>query len=256
METTVSTPHCSLIIYLAKDADLLKTFMRDLRSFFGKFPVNYEVIAIVEKGAKLSLQAITEESALSSEKERIVIKQNTKKLGRAKSLIRGLSEATAPAMLIVNAEMASPLGDVFKLWQHLITEEQVDITWGNRYSKKDSPFMTSASPRVRTEHFFNNIMRSKEPEAIQDPLCEVLAIKKTAWQKIYHEISLGAVRGWYLSPALQRCPSFHKLNVIEVPIFDSGAMSHSYSTWIERWHLMRQANAQSDSAEKTQTPNV
>lgn len=242
MESSVSTPHCSLIIYLAKDAGLVPTFLQDVRSFFAKFPVHYEVIAVVEKSADDCAKAIQEQQKLSPTKESLRLEQNAKTLGRAQSMIQGLNRGQAPALLLLNAEMASPLGDVFKLWQHLVAEEQSDIVWGDRYSKKDSPFQSSVSPRIRTEHFFNQILRGKDREdALEDPLCEVLAIRKSAWEKIRSELATKKVKGWYLSAALQKCTAIDDMKIIEVPIFDSGATSPSYSTWKERWYLMTSA---------------
>ncbi len=235
----MSTPHCSLIMYLNKDAALVPAFLRDLRSFFSKFPMHYEVIALVEKKAHASLSVLQNEQKASPEKEHIQILQNQQHLGRAQSLIRGFNTAQSPFLLVVNPEMASPLGDVFKLWQHLVGEDPIDICWGNRYRKKDSPFVTSSSARIRTEHFFNELLRSKDSKAIQDPLCEVIALKKQSWEKLRPDFEKKPPHGWYLAAAIQQCPTRNNLNIIELPVYDSGVTSKSYSVWLERWRLMR-----------------
>lgn len=229
-------------MYLNKDAALVPAFFRDLRSFFAKFPVHYEVITIVEKNARKNLLVLQHEQSLSPENERIVVLENKQRLGRAQSLIQGFEAALAPALLIVNPEMSSPLGDVFKLWQHLVSEDHIDLCWGDRYRKKDSPFMTSASPRIRTEHFFNELLRSKEPGAIQDPLCEVIALKKQSWEKIRQDLTRSKLKGWYLGTALQRSPALKGLQIIELPVYDSGVSSKSYALWLERWRLMRKTS--------------
>lgn len=246
----MSTPHCSLIMYVNKDATLIPAFLRDLRSFFAKFPVYYEVIAIVEKKAQQSLLALQKEQTFPAEKERIQILQNNQHLGRARSLARGFDLAESSALLIVSPEMASPLGDILKLWQHLISEDQIDICWGDRYRKKDSPFVTSTSPRLRTEHFFNELFLGRSPlkkeknnpEILQDPLCEVFALKKQAWEKLRRELLQENLKSWYLGVALQRCSTLKDLKIIELPVYDSGITSKSYSLWLERWRLMRRTS--------------
>ncbi|MDG0817888.1 glycosyltransferase family 2 protein [Bdellovibrio svalbardensis] len=235
----MSTPHCSMIMYLNKDAALIPAFLRDLRSFFAKFPVHYEVIAVVEKNATQSLQLLQTEQSLSPEKERIHIHQNKKHLGRAQSLMLGFEIARSEYLLVVNPEMASPLGDVFKLWQHLVGEDQIDICWGDRYRRKDSPFTSSSSPRIRTEHFFNDLLRGKSPEDIQDPLCEVIALKKQSWNRLRPELKKNKISGWYLAAAIQKCHAIHSFKIIELPVYDSGVTSKSYSVWSERWRLIR-----------------
>lgn len=239
MESAVSTPQCSLLVYLNKDATLVQAFMQDLRSFFQKFPLQYEVIVLIEKNAKATSEALKMELSRSPENEQLVLHQNIKNLGRALSLYQGLELARAPFMMILDSELASPFGDIFKLWQHLVAEEKIDICWGDRYRKKESPFNLSPSARVRTEHLFNNILRDKYKDSLQDPLCEVFAIKKSAWDKIRNEVPLQEVRGWYLSPALHASAKLQTLNVIEIPVYDSGATSKSYNLWRERVNLFK-----------------
>ena len=235
----MSTPQCSLLVYLDRDEKLVPAFMQDLRSFFQKFPLNYELIVLVEKKAHGTFAAIQAESSRSPQNEQLILHKNDKNLGRALSLYRGIDKARAPFVMILDSELASPFGDIFKLWQHLVAEEMVDICWGDRYRKKESPFNTSPSPRVRTEHLFNGILRDKYKDSLQDPLCEVFALKKSAWEKIRDQVPLQELRGWYLSPALHASARLKTLNVIEIPVYDSGATSKSYNLWRERLNLFK-----------------
>ncbi|MFM6927991.1 MAG: glycosyltransferase [Bdellovibrio sp.] len=235
----MSTPQCSLLVYLNRDETLVPAFMQDLRSFFQKFPLQYEVIVLVENKAADTFAALQTEISRSPQNEQLIIHRNEKNLGRALSLYRGIDLARAPFVMILDSELASPFGDVFKLWQHLVAEEKIDICWGDRYRKKESPFNSSGSPRVRTEHLFNGILREKYKDSLQDPLCEVFALKKSAWEKIRGEVPLQEVRGWYLSPALHASARLQTLNIIEIPVYDSGATSKSYKIWRERLNLFK-----------------
>ncbi|MGE5084922.1 MAG: glycosyltransferase [Bacillota bacterium] len=235
----MSTPQCSLLVYLNKDEKLVPAFMQDLRSFFQKFPLQYEVIVLVEKKASATLIAIKTEKSRSPKNEQLIVCKNDKNLGRALSLYRGIDMARAPFVMILDSELASPFGDIFKLWQHLVAEEKIDICWGDRYRKKESPFNTAPTARLRTERLFNGILRDKYKDSLQDPLCEVFALKKAAWDKIRDEVPLQNVRGWYLSPALHASARLQTLNIIEIPVYDSGATSKSYSVWKERLNLLK-----------------
>lgn len=239
MESSVSTPHCSLLVYLNKDADIVPSMLRDLRTFFQKFPMTYQLIALVEHGAEKTLRVLQDQNATKNSNEILVIHSNEKKKGRALSLFQGMELAQAPFVMILDPELASPFGDVFKLWQHLVAEEKIDVCWGDRYRKKENPFLRGKSPRAKTELLFNNILREKYKDSLQDPLCEVFAIKKDAWEKIRSELPLQHVRGWYLTPALHQSALLKTLNVIEIPIYDSGMTSKSYHVWKERLNLFR-----------------
>ncbi len=239
MESSESTPHCSLLVYLNKDADVIPSFLQDLRTFFQKFPMKYELIALVERGADKTFAVLNAQAEKSGTTETLLIHQNTQKKGRALSLYQGMELAHAPFVMILDSELASPFGDVFKLWQHLVAEEQVDICWGDRYRKKENPFLKGDTPRTKTEMLFNNILREKYHHSLQDPLCEVIAIKKTAWEKIRSELPLQKLRGWYLTPALHHSARLKTLNIIEIPVYDSGRSSKSYNVWKERLNLIR-----------------
>ncbi|WP_413558034.1 glycosyltransferase [Bdellovibrio sp. HCB209] len=241
MESPVSTPHCSLLVYLNKDADIVPALLQDLRTFFQKFPMTYELIALVEHGAEKTLQVLKEQANSSAKNEILVIHRNERKKGRALSLYQGMELARSPFIMILDSELASPFGDVFKLWQHLFAEEKIDVCWGDRYRKKENPFLQAKTPRSKTEMMFNNILREKYKDSLQDPLCEVIAIRKSAWDKIRQEIPLQKLRGWYLTPALHQSALLKTLNIIEIPIFDSGVTSKSYHVWKERLNLFRES---------------
>ncbi|UYL09694.1 glycosyltransferase [Bdellovibrio sp. SKB1291214] len=239
MESSESTPHCSLLVYLNKDADVIPSFLQDLRTFFQKFPMKYELIALVEHGADKTFAVLSAQAEKSGANEILVIHRNDKKKGRALSLYQGMELAQSPYVMILDSELASPFGDVFKLWQHLVAEEKVDICWGDRYRKKENPFLKGETSRTKTEILFNNILREKYDNSLQDPLCEVIALKKNAWEKIRDELPLQKLRGWYLTPALHQSARLKTLNIIEIPVYDSGRSSQSYHVWKERINLFR-----------------
>lgn len=235
----MSTPQCSLLIYLQKDSALLAEFFQNLRSFFAKFPMTYEVVCIVENKSYSCLETLTEIAEKAPDKEDIVLIENDRTLGRAKSLLRSMEEARSPFILLLSPEMATPFGDIFKLMQHLITEE-VDICWGDRYKKLDSPFTKAPHARHRTEIIFNKIFKEKFHDGLEDPLCEFIAIKKSSWEKIKPSLYTERLTGWYLGPLLYKKAKELKLNIIELPVYDSGMTSPSYHLWSERWNLLKQ----------------
>ncbi|WP_374078680.1 hypothetical protein [Bdellovibrio bacteriovorus] len=236
----MSTPHCSLVIYLNKDAPAVTSFLKDLRSFFQKFPLNYELVAIIEKGASECARLLEEAKKESSAKETISLVQNSKTLHRARSLCQGFNAAQAPYVLVGDPQLATPLGDLFKILQNLMSESTVDICWGNRLNKKDSVFLNSLAPRHKLERLFNGILHERNKKS-SDPLCEIGGFKKEAWVCLQEKLSTKTIKGWYLHQQLQKEIQETALNRIEIAIHDSGQTSASYSVWRERWNLLSQS---------------
>lgn len=237
----MSTLHCSFVIYLDEDSAAIPSFLKDVRGFFQKFPLNYELVAVVEKGAQGCLKLLREAQTESPPREKITILTNDRKLRRAESLRRGLDAAEAPYLVIADPLMATPLGDLFKILQNLMGETSVDMCWGDRTTKKGSPFLDNSTPRHHLEHLFNGILRERKHTPLKDPLCETGGLKKTAWQKLSEKMKSHTLRGWYLSPYILKEAQKQALNVIEVPVHDSGQSSLSFSLWRERWNLLRQS---------------
>nr|WP_295902269.1 glycosyltransferase [uncultured Bdellovibrio sp.] len=238
MESSVSTPHCSFVIYLDKDAAIVGPFLQDLRSFFQKFPLHYELVAVIEKGASDCVRLLEQAQKESGERERLTLVPNASHLGRAESLRQGLNKASGNYLVLADPVTATPLGDLFKILQNLMSEPTLDVCWGQRLSKKDSPFLNSNSRRHHLERFFNGILQEREKH-VSDPLCEIGGLKKEAWLRV--KDFPAPLKGWYLHPQLQKQIAKAGLKKIEIPIYDSGKTSASYSYWRERWHLLRQS---------------
>ncbi len=231
----MSTPHCSFVIYLNQDADLLSAFLRDLRGFFQKFPLHYELVAVIEKNSSKEIAVLEEAIRTASVKERITFVKNETHRGRAASLHQGLNKAEAPYLILADVGMATPLGDLFKILQHLMTEDNLDICWGERVSKKKAPFSSADTPRFRTERLFTPILKERNKNAGSDPLCEVVGIKKTAWVRLQENLWRHSVQGWYLHPPLMIAAHALNMSHIEIFVHDNGATSSRYSVWKERW---------------------
>lgn len=236
----MSTPHCSFVIYLNNDSNELPLFIQDVRTFFQKFPLIYELIAVTEKNAATCVEQIQTAQTQSSAKEKIVLIQNQKFLGRAESLRQGLNKADGAFLLLADPQMATPLGDLFKVLQNLMTDADVNLCWGERPSKKDSPFHHGAAPRHRLERLFNAIFKERHHHMPIDVLCESGGLTKSTWQEIEKSWNGKKLRGWYLHLYIQKALTA-KHKSLFIALYDSGKTSPSFSLWTARWHLLFQS---------------
>lgn len=235
----MSTPLCSFIVYLNQDAELIPTFLQDMRSFFNKFPLTYEVLFVIEKGA-VGCQQLLESAAMASgEREVITVLLNTQTRQRAESLRQGLNKAQGLYLIVADPAMATPLGDLFKILQHLMSESDLDLCCGERYSKKNSTIANPKTPRHHLENLFNRILKEKLETPHVDPLCETVGIKKASWQRL--EANILRQKGWYLGLDIRKHSRHLALKTIEVFVHDSGKSPRSYPLWQARWHLLRKS---------------
>lgn len=223
----MSTSLCSFIVYLDQETEQVPIFLKDIRSFFSKFPITYEILFVMSSKNSMTLD-------LSNDPQ-IHILQIPTMLSRGEGLRRGLDQAQGQFLFIADSRMVTPWGDLFKIFQHLATSPEVDLCWGERYSKKTGLLREAHSPRHRLEHFFNRIFKEKYPTLPADLLCESVGIKSSAWQKM--AALLPVQKNWYLSPELHKISRQLNLQGLEVFIHDSGQSPKHYPLWKIRWEL-------------------
>ena len=239
MENPVSTPLCSFVVYLNQDAELAPAFLKDVRSFFTKLPIQYEVVFVFEFTGNSPFPRLEDLSSGDQTREKITILNNSQRLKRAESLRQGFNHAQGEYLIVADVAMQTPLGDLFKILQHLMTEDELQICWGERYSKKNNSFVQATTSRHALENLFNKILQEKLMLENKDILCETLGMRKSSWQKIDSRISRQS--GWYLAPALRHSCKIHSIAAKDVFVHDSGNSSRSYSLWSERWNLFKLA---------------
>lgn len=236
----MSTPLCSFVVYLDQDADLVPSFMQDLRSFLNKFPLSYEVLFVVDKRTRDSRSLVEAATGARGERETITILENTHSLRRAESIRRGLNNALGLYLVVADLTIATPLGDLFKLLQHLMGEaDLVEVCWGERYSKKSSAISNPQTPRHRLENLFNRILQEQRKSPYPDQLCETFGVSRETWKKIDRHLPRQV--GWYLGPDIRRSSPLLNLKIQEIFVHDSGKSPRSYSLWRERWNLLKKS---------------
>lgn len=235
----MSTPHCSFVIYLFRDFATLPIFLQDFRSFFKKFPLRYELICVMDSEPPENFLNDLQKNAPENESWQFI--QSQQKSGRAQGLQRGMSQAHGEFIILPSTVMATPLGDLFKILQHLMTDPTLDACWGERYSKKPEQITHSVSSSLRLENLFNKILKEKNPQASTDPLCEIGGIRNSSWKKIESSVILKNKNGWFLAGSCQKALRENNLHQSFLYIHDSGKRSSDFSTWQARWELLRQS---------------
>jgi hypothetical protein len=240
MESSLSTPHCSFVIYLHQDVDSLNLLAQDFRAFFQKFPLNYELICVTDPSANITENVFKNLQTSSPQNESWMFHKNAKHLGRAASLKIGADQARADFIIFPSLEMATPLGDLFKILQTLMTEPTLMMCWGERLSKK-SALATHATPAKDLETLFGRILKDRQPHSPADMLCEVGGLRRQAWIEIKYSDVVQKKKGWYLGLSLQQAAVEKKLSHQTLFVHDSGKRTADFSLWKARFELLRQS---------------
>lgn len=245
MDSSVSTPHCSFIAYFSDDVSALSFFLQDFRAFFQKFPLHYELVLILEPPSAACQNVIAEATTAAPANERLRILKNSKKLGRARSILAGLDAAEGNYLALADSALATPLGDLFKILQHLITDTTASSYWGDRTLKKNSSFLHPQLLRHQIEHLFTPILRERHENLTGDILCEVGGFSRAHWLNAKKHLDSHKIIGWYVGADLQRSLQKENLKIERIFIHDSGAVTKDYKPWRVRWGLLRKCLAQS-----------
>jgi glycosyltransferase involved in cell wall biosynthesis len=202
----------SLIVPLKNEKKLLERGLKELESFIQKFPLQWELILVVDPSSDASLSSA---QALRSEKIQLQVLENPRHMGRGPSVLKGLKSAQGDFIMIFPLDFTIPLADLFNFLQELILNPTTDIAIGNRNTSRKK----REAPRRTSWHWtLDNIILEKwrrQGISSSDPLCPYLVFQKNSLEKILPKLRM---RGWYYTPEILRLAHQHQLKIVEIPV--------------------------------------
>ncbi len=199
----MSTPQLSFVLVKHSKKQSTHSSQQDIQAFLGKFQIPHEIL----EGLSHELPTI-------------------------------LKETQAPYIVISNAELTSPLGDALKMIQALSSSPELDIVFGNRFKKKDSPFHgDSPSPRVALDQLYTDLFKKNLSNLFEDPLCDLVTLRQSFVNKI-SEAQLKELSNIRWTPYLQRLSLETKARTADVPIYDNGQTSADWPSFKRKFQMM------------------
>lgn len=221
----------SLIFPLSQEKDGAAEKLRDIASFWGRFPIDVEVLLIVDPSRGESSQAWQEmlQAAGAPPKLQFKIEMNEKRLGRGASVQKGLDLATGEILSVNSFDLSIPLGDVFSALQEFIMHrDQEFVVVGNRRGTKKKRRGRVTSTRM----LFENIEHDKAaPLQLPDPTCPFFMLKKKTWASLQPL----RLRRWFYTPGLLLAA---RQKQIEIRVVEVQCLDHP-STRLSLWDLFR-----------------
>lgn len=212
----------TLVIYSYESGPKLATMQRsvaDISAFFGRFQTPYEVLWINPAEDFSAKGAHPSDSLLHLVK----IKDPGPKVA---ALYRAILTARGESIVIADENLSTPLGDLFKILQTVISEKK--WAWGERDFNKIN---TGNSKRLQHDELFSKIVLEKNRAFYKDTFCEIWGFPKSEWTHHFKEISTHKL----LSIALAH--SLNPSNIVRVKITDSGLSPQHYpqfKNWLSR----------------------
>lgn len=152
-----------------------------------------------------------------------------------KSLHAELSHLAGEYVAILPYELHSPLGDMLKLIQTLTSQPDLDIAFGDRYKKKNNPFLSSQGPRPQLDQLYHPLFQNHLRGLFADPLCDSLALRRKTWQSLSEE-QKKEVSQFKWTPYFQRLCLDRNMRSADIPLFDDGLTSPNFPRWTSRWN--------------------
>lgn len=209
----------SIIIPLFQEEQRLQKSFQDLQSFFQKFPLTIEVVCIVDPGRdQTAAIALQQKESLQTPKVQFVIHENSQKLGRARSIQRGLQLATGDLLFLSAIDFNIPLAEYFNTIQDFLSQENLQVLIGNRLDPKKPRHGSKKS----IAKFFEKIEHDKLRSIglpLNDPTCQFMAFRKDTKEKIL--FTWKPNRNWFYSAEIAVA-----LNNSGVPVSEKSVVCH------------------------------
>lgn len=206
----------SLIAPVKNESARLNQGIQDLKAFVKKFPLQVELILVIDPSQDQSELVAKKIATESTQTPEFLIKviENRKRMGRARSVQKGLSEASGEILIVTSFGWSVPLAEIFNALQELVTNPQTQVVFGNRNTSRKKRTAHLSSWAWGLEKMLMEKMRHKQNE-LHDPLTPFIAFRKSIYDKIRSDWN---PKGWFYTPSFALTLQRHQVPVVEIPI--------------------------------------
>ena len=188
--STPSNPSLSIVIPAYNEERRLPGTIRDVRSFFARFP-EVEVIVVIEKSTDRTVELATEAAASGPMNQpKIQIVANDVQRGKGYAVKCGMLRARGEFVFFMDADLSTPLAEVLKFLAEFQAEPNVDILIGSRAEAKSQIIKKQSWVRRNMGRSFNRFVQVFGVDGIKDTQCGFKAFRKRAVEPIFSRQTL------------------------------------------------------------------
>ena len=187
-----SNPSLSIVIPAFNEERRLPDTIRCLRSFFGpisKASVNsgLEIIIVIEKSADRTVELAKE--AVGDDPMFTIIANDVQR-GKGYAVKTGMLRARGSLVFFMDADLSTPLAEIFKFVAEFTAKPEVDILIGSRAEAKSQIVKKQTWIRQNMGRGFNRFVQAFGVSGIRDTQCGFKAFRGATVQPLFSRQTL------------------------------------------------------------------
>lgn len=181
-------PSLTLVIPAYNEERRLPQSLRDIATFFGKLaPESLEVLVVVEKSTDRTLELAREAVRGDS---RFHVIDNLVHRGKGFAVRSGMNRARGELVFFMDADLSTPLSEIFKFVSHFSTEPSCDVLIGSRADARSEILKRQTWFRQTLGRGFNKFVQAFGLRGIKDTQCGFKAFRAKACTEVFSRMSV------------------------------------------------------------------
>lgn len=181
-----SNPSLSIVIPAYNEERRLPDTIRDLRSFFSSIS-GVEILLVIEKSADRSVELAREAVAGDP---RFVIIANDVHRGKGYAVRGGMLKARGETVFFMDADLSTPLAEVFKFMAEFAAHPELDILIGSRAEAQSQIIKKQTWIRQNMGRSFNKFVQAFGVSGVRDTQCGFKAFRRRVVEPIFSRQTL------------------------------------------------------------------
>jgi dolichyl-phosphate beta-glucosyltransferase len=175
----------TLVIPAYNEERRLPAAIRDIKSFFRDLPI--EILVVVEKSKDRTLKVARE---AAGDDARFQIIDNQVHKGKGYAVKSGMLRARGDFVFFMDADLSTPLAEVWKFLAHFSTADKTHVVIGSRAHAQSQIVKKQSWLRRNLGRGFNKFVQVFGVKGIEDTQCGFKAFRAKACREIFSRQTL------------------------------------------------------------------
>lgn len=180
-----SNPSLSIVIPAYNEEHRLPETIRNLRTFFGResgVMPGLEIIIVIEKSSDRTARVAT---AAIENNPMFRLIENSVHRGKGYAVRTGMLEAQGDIIFFMDADLSTPLAEIFKFVGELSARPEIDILIGSRAEAQSQILKKQTWIRRNMGRGFNKFVKAFGVSGVRDTQCGFKAFRRRAVEPIF-----------------------------------------------------------------------
>lgn len=172
----------TIVIPAYNEERRLPDSLRDIRAFFTKFPMQVEILVMVEKSSDRTIEVARQ--AVEGD-IRFEIVDNQIHRGKGYAVKCGMLRARGKFVFFMDADLSTPLSEIMNFLVHFNAHPNVDLIIGSREHAKSKIIRKQSWLRRNLGRTFNRFVQGLAMRGITDTQCGFKAFRADCCHEIF-----------------------------------------------------------------------